>query len=69
MKALQLVSGLALVLMGIGLICVPFFVSQPFTFFTLLYGIPLLILGIFILANKKEEEIEKIKTQKEHKIR
>jgi len=64
MKALQLISGIVLILIGISLICVPFFVSQPFTFFTLLYGIPLLIIGIFILVNKKEEEIEKIKTQK-----
>jgi len=64
MKLLQLISGVVLMLIGIALICVPFFVSQPFTFFTLLYGIPLLIIGIFILVNKKEEEIEKIKTQK-----
>jgi|WetSurMetagenome_2_1015567.scaffolds.fasta_scaffold549045_1 archaellum biogenesis protein FlaJ (TadC family) len=64
MKALQLISGIVLMIIGIGLICVPLFVQKPFTFFTLLYGIPLLIIGIFILVNKKEEEIEKIKTQR-----
>jgi hypothetical protein len=64
MKALQLISGIVLMIMGIGLICVPLFVQKPFTFFTLLYGIPLLILGIFVLANKREEQIERIKTQR-----
>ncbi|MCK5233935.1 MAG: hypothetical protein KAJ91_03900 [Candidatus Aenigmarchaeota archaeon] len=29
----------------------------------LLYGIPLLIIGIVILFNKKEDDIEKIKTK------
>jgi len=29
----------------------------------LIYGIPIIIIGIFILFNKKEDEIEKIKTK------
>lgn len=29
--------------------------------FILIYGIPILIIGIFILFNKKEDDIEKIK--------
>jgi len=29
----------------------------------LIYGIPILIIGIFILFNKKEDNIEKIKTK------
>ena len=29
----------------------------------LIYGIPIFIVGIFILFNKKEDEIEKIKTK------
>jgi hypothetical protein len=66
MKILQLISGIALILIGIGLICVPLFIQKPFTFVNLIYGVPLLIMGIFILRNK-EEEIEKIKTVKLHK--
>ena len=31
-------------------------------YITLIYGIPILIIGIFILFNKKEDHIEKIKT-------
>jgi uncharacterized membrane protein HdeD (DUF308 family) len=64
MKVLQLVSGIIFILIGIGLTCVPLFVKESYIFLTLLYGIPLLIIGIFILINKNEEEIEKIKTQK-----
>ncbi|NQU79325.1 hypothetical protein HQ545_06180 [Candidatus Woesearchaeota archaeon] len=29
----------------------------------LIYGIPILIIGLFILFNKKEDEIEKIRTK------
>jgi hypothetical protein len=40
-------------------------VISPLTkFITLIHGIPLLLIGIFILLNKKEDEIEKIKTSK-----
>jgi archaellum biogenesis protein FlaJ (TadC family) len=66
MKTLQLISGIALMIIGIGLISVPLIVQKPFSFLTLLYGVPLLIIGIFIL-NNKEEEIEKIKTVEKHK--
>ena len=35
-----------------------------FIIVTLFYGIPLLILGIFLLFNNKEDNIEGIKTSK-----
>jgi hypothetical protein len=68
MKALQLISGITLTIIGIILLCIPLFISKPLSFLTLLYGIPLIIIGIFILINK-EEEIEKIKTVKSVKRR
>ena len=49
-----------MVLIGLGLIFIPFFVSFSFHFITLFYGIPILILGIVILFNKKEDSIEQI---------
>jgi hypothetical protein len=63
MKALQLISGITLTIIGIALLCIPLFISKPFSFLALLYGVPLIVIGIFILINK-EEEIEKIKTVK-----
>jgi len=45
----------------IGLVLI---VISPFTLFaTLIYGIPLFILGLIIFFNKKEDVIEKIKFQ------
>lgn len=39
-------------------------IISPFVMFvTLIYGIPLLLIGLFILFNKKEDEIEKIRTK------
>jgi len=35
------------------------FLNEPWI---LLYGIPMFIIGIFILLNKKEDDIEEIKT-------
>ena len=34
------------------------------TWFLIIYAIPLILLGIFILNNRKEDEIEKIKKKK-----
>lgn len=45
-----IILGLFLTIMGI------------FIYVTLFYGIPILIVGFFILFNKKEDVIEKIKT-------
>ena len=56
----RFITGGAMVLIGLGLIFIPFFVSFSFHFITLFYGIPILILGIVILFNKKEDSIEQI---------
>ena len=49
-----------MIVAGLVLIGVSFFTS----FFVLIYGLPVLILGIVILFNKREDEIEKIKRVK-----
>lgn len=53
----QLIIGIIFVIGGITMTVVSFFTS----FFLLIYGLPLLILGIFILFNKKEDVVEPIK--------
>ena len=46
-----------MVILGLVLIVLGFF----FVFVTWIYGIPMLIIGIFILLNKKEDAIEQRK--------
>jgi len=46
-----------MIVAGLIIIILSFFNSLEFLF----YGIPILIMGIFILLNKKEDKIEKIK--------
>ncbi len=50
------VTGIILIVFGIALIIMSFWSH----FITLIYGIPILILGIFILFNKNEDKIEQI---------
>ncbi len=50
------VTGVLMVILGLVLIGISFFTS----FFILLYGIPILIIGIIIFFNKKEDSIEQI---------
>ncbi|MEA3229890.1 MAG: hypothetical protein U9P44_03165 [archaeon] len=52
------ITGIAAIILGLYLILLGF--SEPWI---LIYGVPILIIGIFILFNKKEDEIEKIKTK------
>ncbi len=54
------ISGTVVIILG--LIVIIFGFSNPLA---LIYGIPIFIIGLFILANKKEDEIEKIKTSSE----
>ncbi len=54
------ITGLAMILLGIILIVVAFFEAL----FVLIYAIPLIIIGIFILFNKGEDKIEGIKKTK-----
>jgi len=53
------ITGTLAMLLGLFLIVIS--VSKEFEI--LIYGIPIFIVGIFILFNKKEDEIEKIKTK------
>jgi thiamine transporter ThiT len=61
MKTGQLIPGIILVVLGTALILIAvFFGLREGSFVALIYGIPSLILGIFILLNKNEDRIEKI---------
>jgi len=51
------ITGSIIIVLGMVLV----FVSVFFAWFVLIYGIPLLIIGLFILFNKKEDEIEEVK--------
>jgi len=53
------ITGTLAMLLGLFLIVIS--VSKEFEI--LIYGIPIFIVGIFILFNKKEDEIEKIKAK------
>jgi len=55
------IAGAVMVFAGAVLIILPFFLSENSIFFTWIYGIPIFVIGLFILFNKKEDEIEKIK--------
>ena len=53
------ITGAVLIILGAVLIAVSFFTSL----FVLIYGIPIFIVGFFVLFNKKEDEIEEIKVK------
>lgn len=57
------ITGFILIILGIGLIILSFFES----FFILIYGISSFIVGIVILLNKKEDDIEEIKLKRRKK--
>lgn len=57
----KLIIGICLILFGLLFIIL----SILTTLFMLIYGIPLVILGIFIMFNKNEDKIEKRKDLKE----
>ena len=52
-----------MIILGLVLLVIPFFVGEKAAFFTWIYGLPLLIIGIVILLNKREDEIEQIKSK------
>jgi membrane-bound ClpP family serine protease len=54
------ITGTIMVLFGIFLLALPIFTEMPW-FASGIYGIIILILGIVILINKKEDIIEQIK--------
>ena len=53
------ITGTITIILGLVLIAISIFKSL----WVLIYGIPILIIGIFILLNKKEDYIETIKTK------
>jgi hypothetical protein len=53
----QLIIGIVFTLGGLALTIVSFFVGL----FLLIYGLPILVIGIVVLLNKKEDVIEPIK--------
>jgi len=53
----QLIIGIVFTIGGLALTVVAFFAG----FFVLIYGLPLLVIGIVILLNKKEDVVESIK--------
>ncbi|OIO40534.1 hypothetical protein AUJ61_01695 [Candidatus Pacearchaeota archaeon CG1_02_30_18] len=57
-------SGVVVLLLGVLLVITSIFVSM----FLLIYGIPLLVIGIIILLNKKEDKIDEIKFKKQKEV-
>lgn len=55
------------VFIGVVLLTLPFFLDESGVFFTWLYGVPIFIIGIFILFNKKEDDVEQIKSGRKKK--
>jgi len=53
-----------MVILGAVLFVIPFFFAEKQSFFTWIYAIPILVLAVFILVNKKEDKIEEIKKVK-----
>ena len=58
------ITGTVMIVLGLFLIVLSFFITTEALWVTLIYGIPLFILGFFILFNKREDEIEQIKRRK-----
>jgi len=56
-KTSRTITGISMIVLGLVLIVVGFFTM----FVTWFYGIPILILGIFIYLNKNEDAIEERK--------
>jgi len=56
------ITGSIAIFIGAVLIVLPFFLLKNASFFMWIYGIPIFIIGVFILSNKREDKIEKIKS-------
>ena len=55
------ITGLITILLGVVLICIPFFTGKNNLFVAWIWGVPILIIGFFVLFNKKEDKIEERK--------
>lgn len=60
MNISQLIVGLIMVIGGFILILMSFLLKENNVKFLIIYTIPLIIIGLFILLNKKEDKIEQI---------
>ena len=60
MNLSRLITGIVMIVGGLFLIILSFFIKEA-PWVALIYGIPVLIIGVFILLNKKEDKIEPIK--------
>jgi len=63
MNISRLITGVIMIIVGFGLIITNFLLKKNVGFVILIYGIPILIIGIVILLNKKEDKIEQIKSK------
>jgi len=54
----RIITGIIAIALGVYLIVIG--ISE---YYILFYGIPIFIIGVFILFNKKEDEIEEIKNK------
>jgi len=57
------ITGISMIVLGLFFIVLSFRISFVF----LIYGIPILIIGIIIFFNKKEDKIEAIKNERRKK--
>ena len=60
MKSSRLITSTIMIAGGLFLTILFFFIEEA-AWVALMYGIPILIIGIVILFNKKEDKIEQIK--------
>ncbi len=61
-KVSRTISGIAIILWGGFLI----YVGILWSIWILIYGLPIFIIGFFILFNKNEDKIEEIKNKKDN---
>lgn len=55
------ITGAVMIIVGLILVILPFFIAEKSAFFMWIYGLPILIIGSFIFFNKGEDKIEEIK--------
>jgi len=58
------VTGAIMIVLGLVLTVLPFFIEGAGIFWIWIYGIPILILGLIIFFNSKEDKIEGIKSRR-----
>lgn len=63
------ITGAIMMVLGLILIILPFILKEGGMIVFWIYGIPLFMIGLFILFNKKEDEIEQRRDMKGGKKR